>query len=145
MVAQVSGPGQYSKRTDTGGQPIRSLPDPAYGEAQAFRQSQKDAPLAGNPMDSMAPPAAPSEVAGMAAGAAPGPPLPDIFGPSTRPDEPVTAGAPVGAGPNQVMGMPGDAESFNPQTLRSAIDPFIAADPTGVLANISNYLTERGW
>lgn len=59
--AQVSGPGALSRRTDAGGQPIRSLPDPKYGEAQEFAQQQKAAPLAEAPG---APPGpAPSDIA----------------------------------------------------------------------------------
>lgn len=86
--APVSGPGKLSKRTD-GKQPMRQLPDAAYGEQATFQDAQR-----AGPMD-----AAPS---------APGPgqiqpvdtshitPLGD---PTQRPGEPVTAGAQAGPGP----------------------------------------------
>jgi len=106
--AQVSGPGALSKRTDAGGQPIRSLPDPKYGEAGEFAAQQKAAPLAEAPGAPAGP--APSDMArklqaapGPEAGPAPGQPLPGLFD-QGDPGIPVTAGAPMGAGPNSVTG-----------------------------------------
>jgi hypothetical protein len=107
--AQVAGPGAYSKRTDAGGQPIRALPDPKYGEAQQFEQQQKAAPLAEAPGGPAG--AGPADMARKLA-AAPGPdvsnqippkPMPGLFDPGD-PSIPVTSGAPMGAGPNQVTG-----------------------------------------
>lgn len=102
--AQVAGPGAYSKRTDVGGQPIRALPDPKYGEAQQYEQQQKAAPLAEAPGGP-----APSDMARKLA-AAPGPeqagpsqPMPGLFD-AGDPTIPVTSGAAMGAGPNQVSG-----------------------------------------
>ncbi len=116
--AQVSGPGALSQRTDAGGQPIRSLPDPKYGEAQQFEQQQKDAPLAAAP--STPPGPSPSSMARQlqAQPAAPGPeprPLPGLFD-AGDPSVPVTAGAPMGPGRNEVVG--GQA----PQPLRRVSD-----------------------
>lgn len=107
--AQVSGPGPLSKRVDAGGQPIRSLPDPKYGEAGEFAAQQKAAPLAEAPGAPAGP--APSDMARKLQ-AAPGPeagppapsrPLPGLFD-QGDPSVPVTAGAPLGAGPNSVTG-----------------------------------------
>ena len=70
-MADVSGPGRFAKRTDltaTGG---------AYGERKAIEELQSAAP--------------------MVAPAAARPSL-NLSGPSARPSEPVTAGAPFGAG-----------------------------------------------
>lgn len=87
--APVSGPGKLSRRTD-GGQPVRALTDAAYGEQAQFQADQQGAPMASG-----------------GAGVSPsGPPsMPDLssivpMGEGTqRPGEPVTAGAPAGAGP----------------------------------------------
>jgi len=108
--AQVSGPGALSKRTDAGGQPIRNLPDPGYGEAQEYRAVQKAAPLAEATPAPGGP--SPSSMARQLAagspeqGPAPAPvsrPLPALFDPGD-PSVPVTTGAPLGAGRNEVVG-----------------------------------------
>ncbi len=99
--AQVSGPGPYSKRTDAGGQPIRALPDPKYGEAQQFEQTQKAAPLAQAPGAPAA--AAPRGAAPGVSKGIPPKPMPGLFDPGD-PSIPVTSGAPLGPGPNQVTG-----------------------------------------
>lgn len=108
--AQVSGPGALARRTDAPGQPIRALPDPKYGEAQQYEQQQKAAPLAEAPGTPAGP--SPTEMTRKLAGGAPGPapapqperqPLPALFDPGD-PSVPVTAGAPMGAGRNEVAG-----------------------------------------
>lgn len=108
VPAQVSGPGALSARTDAGGQPIRSLPDPKYGEAQQFEQQQKAAPLAATPEGPGGP--APSDMARqLTQGGGPEPapverqPLPGLFD-QGDPSVPVTTGAPLGAGRNEVVG-----------------------------------------
>lgn len=87
----VSGPGQYSQRTDR--QPIQSVPDAGYGEQKAYKQLQQDAPMAasqgmpsgggmdfasmfGNPADQVIP----------------------LDADSAHPGTPVTDGAALGAG-----------------------------------------------
>lgn len=79
--APVSGPGAQSRRTDGGPadpkQAMRDLPNAKYGEGKAFSEIQGGAPLAGP---------APTPA-----------PIP-LGAPSRRPDEPVTAGNPLGAG-----------------------------------------------
>lgn len=148
MPAQVSGPGSLSKRTDTGGQPIRNLPDPEYGEATAYREAQQAAPLADSSTN--APPSPyPSDIARMGTGAPAGPvqppeKLPGLFDPGD-PNEYVTAGAPLGAGPNSVTGLPGAPGEFQATALRDALEPYIAGDSTGTLAMLANTLAERGW
>lgn len=151
MAAQVSGPGALSQRTDTGGQPIRSLPDPDYGDAQDFRNQQKGAPLGASGTPQAPPPGSyPSDIASAAQGPAPtagagapapapGPqaPLPGLFD-QGHPDIPMTAGAPMGAGPNA---LPGQSAT----TLRDQMAKYTAADPTGTLASLANSLSERGW
>jgi hypothetical protein len=67
------------------------LPDAAYGEQQAFQEAQGGAPMASSP----APGAGGSPMAITPFGAA-----------TSRPDEPVTAGVDVGAGPGSaILGM----------------------------------------
>lgn len=92
--APASGPGALSKRTDT--QPSRPMPDAQYGEQQTFQDDQGGAPMAGNSlMPSMG-------------GGAPRPPVDVVpFGAGTnRPDEPITAGIDMGAGPGSAsLGM----------------------------------------
>lgn len=81
--AAVSGPGALSARTDGGPadtQAMQSLPNAGYGEAKAFDEIQSGAPAAGNPVPSQAPQAIP------------------MGAPTQRPDEPVTAGNPMGEG-----------------------------------------------
>ncbi len=138
--AQVSGPGRFSARTDTGGQPIRSLPDPDYGEATEFRDIQKAAPLAET--NSLPPAPYPSDIAATSAApteAEPNalPPLPGLFDPGD-PGIPMTSGVPVGPGSNAIPGRPRAA------SLREALEPFFASDPTGILAPYANHLAERG-
>lgn len=81
--APVSGPGPLSKRTD--GQPIRDLPNPAYGEGTQFAQIQQGARME----------------------QAEGPKITPLGAPTQRPNEPVTAGSPSGPGPGKAaLGIP---------------------------------------
>jgi hypothetical protein len=145
--AVVSGPGAMSQRTDAPGQPIRSLPNPDYGEAQAFEESQKAAPLASAP--GLAPPTdvpsgGPPTSGAPAAPSAPAAPPPGMFD-LGDPGVPMTAGAALGAGPNTLTGLPGGAgEDFQPTALRDALAPYASADPTGILQSTIDALSERG-
>ena len=99
--APQSGPGALSKRTDGGAaQVMRDLPNARYGENSAFKDIESGAPMA----------AAPSGGGGgLARGAGSPPPQstmsppPPLTGGSLNPDEPVTAGASHGPGPNGMM------------------------------------------
>lgn len=89
--APVSGPGRLSKRTDGGpAQKMRDIPSQGYGDASQFKALEQSAPMAAGD--------APSPISG---GGAPSGPMDvtPLSAPSTRPGEPVTAGAPMGAGP----------------------------------------------
>src|SRR6266849_4621496 len=97
--APVSGPGQLARRTDGGpAQALKNLPDAKYGEQKQFQSDQLGAPLAQVPNAPTPPPAS---------GASPGPVAPEpqppqtipFSAPTNRPNEPVTAGAALGAGP----------------------------------------------
>ena len=80
-----------------------------YGEGQALMQTQQAAPLA----------AAPSiEQSSMPSGLASAAALQPVVGlnePSARPNEPVTAGAPLGAGPGMEALGPSPDQTFNKQ------------------------------
>lgn len=88
--ATTSGPGRLSRRTDGGpGQPIRELGDPAYGEQQTFREAQQSAPMASTPGGAPGQLVMPANLANVT----------PLSAPTARPGEPVTSGAPLGAGP----------------------------------------------
>ena len=71
-----------SQRTDGGpSQGSKDLPNAAYGENRDFRAAEASAPMAGG------------------GGSTPAPALTPFGAPTTRPNEPVTAGAAAGAGP----------------------------------------------
>lgn len=106
--APVSGPGKMSRRTD--GQPLATLPDAAYGEQKTYRDIQKGAPMA---------------EAGNAGGPAVSPldmsRVVPFNAPSQFPDEPITAGANAGLGPDA---------SVLPQGNDPSLENLVAMLPT---------------
>jgi hypothetical protein len=132
-MAAVAGPGQFSRRTDK--QPVRQLTDAAYGEQATFRADQQGAPMVASANQAQPMPVDP------AAGVTP------LNAPSARPDEPVTAGADVGAGPGtEVLGLPtpaGEAKAllqYLPMLERRAN----SAESSQTLRNIVQYLKGLG-
>lgn len=97
--AAVSGPGALSQRTD-GRQPTRELPDAKYGEAKEFREAQQGAPMAEEQRQPLT--------------------MPIPFGaPTQKPDEPVTAGVPVGEGPGpEALGMAPNVDKADYQNMK---------------------------
>lgn len=99
--APTSGPGRLARRTDGGpGQALRVPTGGSYGDAQAMDSIQRSAAM------NLAPGAL---TPGAGSSVPPGPPVPVTpFGaPSSRPGEPVTSGASVGAGPGpESLGLP---------------------------------------
>lgn len=91
--APVSGPGAMSQRTD---QPLQQLANAKYGEQQAFQSIERGAPMAQGISPSGGPPPSAFRQAAQAGG---GPATVPFSAPTQRPGEPVTAGAPRGAGP----------------------------------------------
>lgn len=88
--APVSGPGALSRRTD-GGPTQAAMGIPAngqYGERKAMQELQQGAPMQGNTIPNVPTPSI----------AAPRAQVTNLFAPTQRPDEPITAGAPVGPG-----------------------------------------------
>jgi hypothetical protein len=93
--APVSGPGALSQRTDGGPgdkQAARYISGLPYGEGQQMMNTQQSAPMAAAPgIESSGMAMAP----GMAA-----PPIVPLTAPSSRPNEPITAGINLGPGPD---------------------------------------------
>lgn len=83
--APASGPGALSRRTD--GRPnMMSLPDAEYGEQAAFQEAQAGAPMGSGQAETAT------------AGGIDLSSIVPLDAPTTRPDEPVTAGAAAGPG-----------------------------------------------
>lgn len=118
----VAGPGSQSRRTDRGpAQKIRELPDAQYGEAATYRDLQRQAPVAQTP--SVKPSAAAASTAGPRFTGTP------LGAPSSRPEEPVTAGAALGAGPGpDALNLPTPVTG-QWQTARDMVDALAQADP----------------
>lgn len=98
--APVSGPGQLSRRTDGGpAQKLRDVTGLPYGQNQDLNDAQAAAPLAQTVTPS---PTTPDAQGGNPAGPPPNTVVP-FSAPTQRPDEPVTAGAPLGPGPGPTV------------------------------------------
>jgi len=102
-------------------QPVMTATGQGYGEAGAQAAAQRMVPLpAGAPVaPPTTPPAGPALIPGtMTPQAAVGytPPSLDLLGPSTRPNEPVTAGIDSGPGPGRTP-----STSFNGAALLAAV------------------------
>ena len=108
----------YQNRTDLQGPKVIAFRGGQYGERQATTQAQQAAPPGRAPTDTV--PVAPPPVE---APAGPGPgELGDLLGATARPDEPLTAGAPFGAGPGPAPGdgPPGDPDLDNLRAIFKA-------------------------
>jgi len=92
--APVPMPGKLSRRTDGGPadprQPVRDLPNPAYGEGQQFRAAEQAAPMATAPTPPNGPPQVQqADLSNVV----------PLNAPTQQPNQPVTAGAALGPGP----------------------------------------------
>lgn len=116
--APVSGPGALSQRTDGGPAKPAYVSGLPYGEGQDFYDLQTSAPLGAE----AAKPRSRSGATAPQGGASSPTPL---FAPTARPDEPVTAGAPVGPGPGP------QASRAQQQRLADIYARMLANDPTG--------------
>ena len=93
-LAGASGPGKFSKRTDL------DMGSIAYGEGQETANLMSSAPMAKTadvrPMSRSEQGMAPSQLERIT----------PLYAPSERPDEPITSGIPLGAGPGpEALGM----------------------------------------
>lgn len=106
--AAVSGPGALSQRTDT-----RLDASAGYGTAQPLNDAAASlGPNAGTTPQSSGPPPGPGQ---------PPPTEGDVFGPTNKPDEPITQGSPFGPGDGPML--PNDTYD----TLRAMYD--MTSDP----------------
>lgn len=87
----------YGNRTDMN-QPVQTGPSQGYGQRVALERQQQAVPLpAARPV---ATPGSAVEMSG------PPTPPPDLLAPTDRPNEPITAGLPMGPGPGpEALGM----------------------------------------
>ncbi len=135
--APVSGPGRLARRTDGGPGQQTTIPmtGMGYGENADFNDIQSAAPLA-------AAPTAPNArsrnkiPAGQGAAATP------LFSSTQRPDEPVTAGAPVGPGPSGSAAVNGVTPSMS---LSQTLQKLIPYDTTGDIQAFFDMAVRRGW
>ena len=132
--AVVSGPGKYSKRTDGGpAQVISAAPDQPYGDAGQQMNDQRIAPMAAS--EPLPTPPSPETVASSS---------PSYQGvpfdaESQRPDEPVTAGLPIGegAGPEALtLGGFGQNVGRVNGDMTKLLGRLMGTDLTGVLAKL---------
>jgi len=121
-LAGASGPGKFSKRTD--------LPSAYYGEGVETAAIKSGAPLASTPdvRPSQAP-AVPAQE-----------PITPLFAPTQRPDEPITAGVAVGAGPGpEALTMAKSAEK-----LSDTLAKMLPYDETGEVEILYQRALARG-
>jgi hypothetical protein len=120
--APVSGPGAMSKRTD-GKQGARYVSGLPYGEGQDFYDLQTSAPMAGGGTTAQAP-----QGSGASGNVSPVVPF---NAPTQYPNEPVTAGADIGAGPG-MSALPPTQTPDQLRTLRAALPILLkfADDPS---------------
>ena len=128
--APSSGPGALSQRTDGGvAQGAKYIPGMPYGEGRSTYDQQTAAPMSGG----TAMPPAPSMPSL--------PPVLSLNAPTTRPDEPLTAGLDIGEGPgSEVMNVPNRSQS-----LVDTIRYLAQFDPSGDAELIYRTLTDQGY
>jgi hypothetical protein len=122
--APVSGPGSLSQRTDGGPtQPATYIPGLPYGQGQQTYANQVAAPMAGNPIPQMEMPT-------------------PLMAPTSRPNEPITAGINRGEGPGT------EAMGQLPNTAYTITDIFrnlLPYDPSGDVELIYRSLIDEGY
>ena len=126
----VSGPGSFSKRTDL------EVQSTGYGDKVAYDANKSGAPLERaqkNPMLSESPQ--------VPTGAALGPSV-GLYDPTQRPDEPVTAGVNVGAGPGSDALMM--QSRFAQTKLSETLAQMLPYDETGEVAVLYQQALSRG-
>ena len=128
-LAGAAGPGKFSKRTDG-----MRLPSAGYGEGVETAAIQSGAPLAKTadvrPQSRSEMGMAPSQLERVT----------PLFAPSERPDEPITAGIAMGAGPGpEVMGAARPV-----QRLSDTLAQLLPFDDTGDIAILYQEALARG-
>jgi hypothetical protein len=124
-LAGAAGPGKFSKRTD--------LPSEYYGEGVETSAIKSGASLASTR-------GVADNVGGRPVGAPAVAPVTELFAPTTRPEEPITAGIDSGAGPgSEVLGM-----RTVPAKLSDALVKMLPYDTTGEIAVLYQDALSRG-
>lgn len=140
-----SGPGKFSKRTDTGPkQSISTAPGQDYGDAKQQAADQRTAPMAAaNPL-----PNAPSGGTDAEAAMHQMPQFQgSINGPSQRPGEPVTHGVDIGGGAgSEAMTLPQQQSGTGAGTgaMTQLFRNLSSTDTTGVLAALYDKANQLG-
>ena len=119
-MAGVSGPGPYAKRTDVG-TPEMKMGSIAYGEGVETQAIKSGAPLAKS--ENVKPE-----------------PVTELFAPTGRPNEPITAGIDRGAGPGA------SALQMNKVTVKlsDSLAAMLPFDTTGEIAVLYQEALARG-
>jgi hypothetical protein len=127
-LAGAAGPGKFSKRTD--------LPSSYYGEGVETASVKSGAPLASTR-------GVADNVGGRPAGApAVSAPVTELFAPSQRPEEPITAGIDRGAGPgSEALGM---QSPLSQRKMSDILAQMIPYDNTGDIAILYQQALARG-
>jgi hypothetical protein len=130
-MAGVSGPSVYSKRTDIG-TPEMKMGSIAYGEGVETQAIKSGAPLGTTP-DAVSEPQ--DRLRPASAG-----PVTELFAPTTRPDEPITSGIDIGAGPGS------NALMYNKTTekLSDTLAKMLPFDTTGEITILYEQAASRG-
>lgn len=137
--APYSGPGKFSRRTDGGPsdkrQAAQVIPSQNYGDRSEMQALQTSAPLAATgSMNGVEPGAA------AAPQQASLPPIVPLDAPTTRPDEPITAGIDMGPGPGaNALGI-----SNNGMKLSQALERMLPYDNTGEVAVLYQLALSKG-
>lgn len=124
--APVSGPGALSQRTDGGAtegmtQPVQEYTGLPYGGNKSVNDSQGASAMAGDPFRS---------------------PLLDLMAPSTRPDEPITAG--INSGPGGGTELMRDMPNSVPNVM-DTLKTIMQFDTSGDAELLYRILTDNGY
>lgn len=120
----VSGPGAMSQRVDK--QPMRAPTGLPYGEAGALMDAQRQAPMSATPQ-------------------APSIPVTGLDAPTAQPNQPITAGAPVGAGPGpEALSTAFAGPPATGGAVSQALARVAASDNSGVFARLLAVAQQKG-
>lgn len=117
---------------------MAELPDAKYGENKEYEAQQKVMPASQAQTLPPTPPPSAFEQGQAPGPLDQGPPLGLFNAPTERPNEPVTAGAPMGPGPNTLA--MGPQAPTQPMMLSRTLAQYGTADPSGVIAELAQYL-----
>lgn len=126
--AQFSGPGKYSQRTDGGPgetekQAARYISGGNYGEGQEMMDLQSSAPMASAPAQEVIP----------------------FSAPTSRPDQPVTAGIAIGEGPGpESVPRVGTLRDEEPDAVAAVIRAAYSQFPSPHLRRLVERLEDEG-